>query len=221
MNGMSVFYLLLGAFVLWRVYRFLRPKRPAVFTPRKQWALTLAQPMVDATSMTGFFNPASDHMTDAARALFRVQLLHQMEFRANATDDEVRQHLAQVFESRWFRADLHALLPTDDPRAALAFACVRMAFFARTVMLMGWVEPMAAWRVLLLNAQRAQDCFASWEDFGHAFIAGRQQWLAAFRADPLGKAFDAASLRQLLAPPKGPWAALAWPDLPAFSPEPR
>lgn len=67
-------------------------------------------------------------MTDATRALFRVQLLHQMEFRANATDDEVRQHLAQVFESRWFRADLHALLPTDDPRAALAFACVRMAF---------------------------------------------------------------------------------------------
>lgn len=57
MNGINVFYLLLGAFVLWRVYRFLRPKRPAVFTPRKQWALTLAQPMVDATSMTGFSTP--------------------------------------------------------------------------------------------------------------------------------------------------------------------
>lgn len=215
-----IFYILLGGLVLWWAYRRLRPARSAVFTQRKQWALTLAQPMVDATGMTGFFDPATDRLTENARAFFRAQLLHQMEFRANATDDEARQHLAQVLESRWFRADLHALLPTDDPRAALAFACVRMAFFARIVMLMGWAEPMAAWRVLLLNAQRAQDCFASWEEFGIAFIAGRRQWVAAFRADPMGKAFDEASLRQLLAPPKGVWATLAWPDLPAFSPQP-
>nr|WP_241022249.1 DUF1266 domain-containing protein [Burkholderia sp. Ac-20353] len=34
-----------------------------------------------------------------------------------------------------------------------------------------------------MNAQRAQDCFGSWEDFSRAFVAGRRQWVAGFRAD--------------------------------------
>ncbi|MGT2492936.1 hypothetical protein ACU4GD_26740 [Cupriavidus basilensis] len=57
--------------------------------------------------------------------------------------------------------------------------------------------------MLLLNAQRAQDllCKAR-EEFGLAFIAGRRQWVAAFRADPMGKTFDEASLHRLLAPPR-------------------
>ena len=108
-----------------------------------------------------------------------------------------------MLETQWFRADLHALRPTDDPRAALAFACARMAFLARVAMLMGWTEPDTAWRVLLLNAQRAH-CFDSWTDFGHAYVAGRRQWVAGFRADPFGKAFDDATLGWL-APGGGAW----------------
>lgn len=95
----------------------------------------------------------------------------------------------------------------------------RMTFFARVVMLLQWVEPEIAWRVLLLKAQRAQDCFASWHYFGQAFVAGRRQWVAAFRADPFGKAFDDGALAGWLNK-RGAWRNLPWPGLGAFSPEP-
>ncbi|WP_235777308.1 DUF1266 domain-containing protein [Pseudomonas piscis] len=63
---------------------------------------------------------------------------------------------------------------------------MRSAFFARCATLMGWLEADSGWRIMLLNAQRAQDCFDSWEDFGQAFMQGRRQWVAAFRADAWG-----------------------------------
>lgn len=216
---LTVIGLLFGA---WLVWGYLR-RRPSptslvVFTPRKRWALTLAQPMVDATGMTGFFDPETTYFADQAKDTLRAPLLHQIGFRSNASDDEVRNHLNSTLERQWFRIDLHGLNPSDDPRAAVAFACVRSAFFARCATLMGWLEADSGWRIMLLNAQRAQDCFDSWEDFGQAFMQGRRQWVAAFRADALGSTFNEESLKHLLAADGGAWAAVAWQGLPAFSP---
>lgn len=208
-------------FATWFGIWYWRRKRntsTSSFSPRKQWALTLAQPMVDATGMTGFFDPGTDHFADTAKLSLRAPLLHQGGFRNNATDDEVREHFNTTLERHWFRIDLQNLSATDDPRAAMAFACVRSAFFVRCAMLMNWIEPEAGWRVLLLNAQRAQDCFDGWEAFGEAFILGRRQWVAAFRADSLGKAFTEASLNTLLTPNTGAWSGQPWHELPALSP---
>jgi hypothetical protein len=210
---------LVALFVLWRLYRFVRRTRAPSLPPRKAWALALAQPFVEATQFAGFASPTADTVNDATRTQFRAQLLHQMGLRTDASDEDVRAHLARTFESHWYRADLNGLLAADEPRAALAFACARMAFFARVVMLLQWVEPEIAWRVLLLNAQRAQDCFTSWQDFGQAFVAGRRQWVAAFRADPFGKAFDDGALAGWLSK-RDAWRDLPWPGLAAFSPEP-
>nr|BFD43742.1 DUF1266 domain-containing protein [Pseudomonas sp. FFPRI_1] len=215
---MTIIALLIGAWLVWRYLHRQPPTSLVVFTPRKRWALRLAQPMVDATGMTGFFDPDTTHFMDQARDSLRTPLLHQIGLRNNATDEDVSRHLNSTLEQQWFRVDLHGLSATDDPRAAMAFACVRSAFFIRCAMLMGWVEPEIGWRVMLLNAQRAQDCFNSWEDFGRAFMLGRQQWVAAFRADALGKQFDEASLERLLAPQGGSWGELAWRGLPALSP---
>lgn len=212
--------ILIAIFVLWRFYRFVRRTRaPSRLPPRKHWALALAQPFVDATQFAGFASPVAETLNDTTRAHFRAQLLHQMGLRTDASDDDARAHLASTFESHWYRADLNGLLPADEPRAALAFSCARMAFFARLVMLLQWVEPEIAWRVLLLNAQRAQDCFTSWQDFGQAFTVGRHQWVAAFRADPFGKAFDDGALAGWLNK-RDAWRGLPWPGLAAFSPEP-
>ncbi|MBF3411151.1 DUF1266 domain-containing protein [Burkholderia pseudomallei] len=176
------------------MYRFARQLRPEPLPARRRWALALALPFAGATRFGSFYVSAELTLTDAMRARFRPQLLHQMGLRTDASGDDARAHLARTLEAQWFRADLHELLPTDDPHAALAFACARTAFLVRMAMLMGRVEPQVAWRVLLLNAQRAQDCFASWEDFGRAFIEWRRQWVAAFRADPFGKVFDEQTL---------------------------
>ncbi|WP_367189508.1 DUF1266 domain-containing protein [Burkholderia sp. Ed8] len=215
--------LIVALFILWRIVRYLRRRgraRASVLSARKHWALLLAHPYVEATEFSRFSDADASRVGDDTRRFLRAQMLHQMELRTDATDDDARAHLARVLETQWFRADLHALHADDEPRAALAFACARMAFFARAAMLMGWAEPDVAWRVLLLNAQRAQDCFDGWEDFGRAYVAGRKQWVTAFRADPLGRAVDEAAVQRWLAPADGAWGRAAWPGLATFDPEP-
>lgn len=214
------FKLILALIFLRWIYRTYKKSQPPALSPRKFWALALAHPFAVATRLRTFYATANWKLTDEKRAQFRPQLLHQMGLRTDASGDEARAHLARTLESQWFRADLHELLPTDDPHAALAFACARTAFLVRAVMMMEWIEPQVAWRVLLLNAQRAQDCFASWEDFGRAFIEGRRQWVAAFRADPFGRTFDERMLAAWLASRRDGWARLPWPGLVAFSPVP-
>ncbi|MDR1888554.1 MAG: DUF1266 domain-containing protein [Zoogloeaceae bacterium] len=205
--------------------KFLRPPQiPEVRRPfqgRKQWALALAQPMVEAAGVEGFFEVTTDGLTKETRARLRTAFLHYMEFRANASDEEIRQRLKATLETAWFRADLRNLQPTDDPAAALAFACVRMAFFVRNATLLGWIDATTAWRVLLLNAQRAQDCFTGWAHFARAYCAGRQQWISAYRADLLGGNFTRTDVQRYRDTPASLWFNLPWPGQPAFSLERR
>lgn len=207
-------------FAGWWMYRLVQQLRPERLPARRRWALALAQPFAGATRFGTLHVSADLVLTDAMRARFRPQLLHQMGLRTDASGDDARAYLSSTLEAQWFRVDLHDLLPSDDPRAALAFACARTAFLVRMAMLMGWAEPQVGWRVLLLNAQRAQDCFASWEDFGRAFIEGRRQWVAAFRADPFGRGFDEETLTGWLSSRNRGWRSLPWPGPAAFSPVP-
>ncbi|MDD1001368.1 DUF1266 domain-containing protein [Pseudomonas sp. TNT2022 ID642] len=202
----------------WLLWRAFRPRGASLFSQRKHWSLLLAQPMVDAMAVEGFYSPACDHFTEQSQTILRAALLHQAGIRSNSNDEAVRAHFSATLDQQWFGLDLQALTATDDPRAAMAFACVRVTFLVRCALLMRWLEPDLAWRVLLLNAQRAQDCFDSWEDFGKAYQSGRKQWVATFRVDSLGEAFDEPQLRQLLAPGGGAWADVTWRTPAALNP---
>lgn len=205
----------------WLLARWLRPRAHdfALYGVRRNFALSLARPMAQAMQVDGFFNVYCTQFTVTGQNLLRVPLLHIIGLPGSSTDEEIGRYFAADFECQWFRLDLLNLQPTDDPRASLAFACVRCAFLVRCALLLGWVAPDIGWRVLLLNAQRAQDCFADWADFGTAYLAGRRQWVRAFRADSLGEPFDEARLGELLAPQKGEWAELPWHEYAALSPE--
>ncbi|MDR3158695.1 MAG: DUF1266 domain-containing protein [Zoogloeaceae bacterium] len=172
---------------VWKIIRQTQAEDKARFNGPHGFALALALPMVEARAQTGFFEIATDSLTPDTVELFRPPFLHYMDCRADADDAAARAHLLETLESTWFLADLRALMPGDDPRAALAFATCRLAFFIRNAALMGWIEKETAWRVLLLNAQRARETFASWQDYGRAYLAGRRQWVTQYRADPLGK----------------------------------
>ena len=143
-------------------------------------------------------------------------MIHYLELPPNISDEEATQYIAEYYEATWFRADLHAMPETDDPRSAIAFACVRVAFFTRILMLMEWLDRDSAWRVLLLNAQRAQECFSGRKDFGRYYRAGRRQLTAQFRADPLG-AVDDDQLNRLTSG-LGSWALLPWDSSVIFDP---
>ena len=187
---------------------------------RKLWALALAAPMAGAIGQHGFYDRKAARVDDDWRQNIRPQFLHQLGLPASADDAAVARFLRESFEQRWYRADMPAPGRDADPRAALAFATARVAFFARNALLLGWLAPPLAWRVLLLNAQRAQECWAGWEDFGRACLAGRQQWILAGRADPMGAGFDEAALTRLLKQRqrKHGWKGLPWPGQAAFDP---
>ncbi|AZL72052.1 DUF1266 domain-containing protein [Pseudomonas oryziphila] len=203
----------------WLLARWLRPRAPdfELYSPRRHLALALASPMAEAMQVDGFYNKHCTNFTQSAQDFLRIPLLHIAGLQGSASDEEIQRYFATDFERQWFRLDLLNLQPTDDPRASLAFACLRCAFLVRCALLLGWLAPDIGWRVLLLNAQRAQDCFDGWADFGAAYLAGRRQWVGAFRADSLGL-FDEQRLQALLAP-EGRWAELPWREVPALSPE--
>ena len=202
----------------WMLWRAFRPRGAQLFSQRRHWSLLLARPMADAMEVEGFYSSACDHFTEQAQTILRAALLHQAGIRSNCNDEAVRSHFSATLEQQWYNLDLQALMTGDEPRAAMAFACVRVAFLVRCALLMRWLEPDLAWRVLLLNAQRAQDCFDSWEDFGKAYQLGREQWVAAFRVDSLGEAFHEQHLRQLLTPGSGAWADVPWNTPAALTP---
>jgi hypothetical protein len=217
-----IWTLLYLAVAVWALLKIASKVRNGVknstFPYRKHWALNLALPMVEAQGLDGFSNPDSTELGEESQKLFRTGLLHYLELPSRTSDKEAIRDIAEHYEATWFRADLHAMKDTDDPQAAVAFACVRVAFFTRILMLMQWIDKDAAWRVLLLNAQRAQECFSGWQDFGQNYLIGRRQWTASFRADPLGATFDDDQLARLTGGLK-PWALMPWDVSIIFDPQ--
>ena len=175
----------------------------------RNWALALAHPMAYHAMQGGFasdLNGADEALTQQLRPM----VLHHLGLRTDLNDEQARQQLPDAMRQRWFTLDLQRLHRSDDARAAMAFACARVAFFVRSARLLGWVEEVPHWEILMLNAQRAQQCFDSWQNFGSAYAQGRQQWLAQGRADVLGKAITAEEVAQWVIEPRHPWHAMNW-----------
>ena len=191
------------------------------FDARQNRALALAHPIADARTLLAFANPKAPALTPAQAQLLRASLLHIMGLRASLSDAAVSEALPALLRQTWFRIDLDKLRTDDDPRAALAFACARVSFAVRAATLLGWLDAAPQWALLHQNAQRAQDCFASWEDYGRALMRGRQQWIAGTRADSLGVAFDEARLAKWLATRSHPWRAMEWQGPQQFTPPDR
>ena len=173
-------------------------------------ALALAHPMA-FHAIRGGFADRQLHGADAALASqLRPMVLHHLGLRTDLDDAQARQQLPEGLRQRWFTLDLQRLLPGDDPRAAMAFACARVAFHVRCAWLLGWVDEALQQQILLMNASRARDCFGDWQAFGEAYARGRSQWLAHGRADVLGRSVTPEEVRQWVADPRHPWHAMDW-----------
>ena len=183
--------------------------------PAKNWALALAHPMAFQAISDGFADSELPVPTDDLATSLRPMALHQFGLRTDLNDNTVRQQLPELLRTRWWSLDLAALHADDDPRAAMAFACVRVAFFVRAAAMLGWLSADQQWTILNNNAVRARECFGSWHDFAHAYVQGRQQWVAHSRADALGSMLTHEAVDQWLADTKHPWNAWAWRTEPA------
>ncbi|MDR0203406.1 MAG: DUF1266 domain-containing protein [Delftia acidovorans] len=213
-------YLLLTAAVLYWIFRGSSRRLHAAKargdmisyqagSPERNWALALAHPTAYHAMQGGF---ASDlyGADDALARQLRPMILHHLGLRTDLGEEQVRQQLPDALRQRWFTLDLQRLQRSDEPRAAMAFACARVSFFVRCARLLGWIDEAAQWQVLMLNAQRAQQCFGSWLEFGQAYAKGRAQWVATGRSDVLGKAFTEEEVAQWVAEEKHPWHVMDW-----------
>lgn len=188
------------------------------FDPRQNRALALAHPIASARALGAYADPKAAAPTAQQAQALRASLLHILGLRASAQDEAIRAALPELLRGHWYRIDLDRLRPDDDARAALAFASARVAFAVRGATLLGWLDPALQWEVLYQNAQRASDCFGSWQEYGAALARGRQQWILGARADSLGVAFDEARLAQWLGSRSHPWRSMAWHGLVLFAP---
>jgi len=182
---------------------------PYTFDARRNWALSLAHPLACAWAGSGYAEsrpvPAGD-----LQSWFRPVLLHFFRLQNDMSDAQIGAALTEQLRTRWYCMDLDALHAADDPYAAMAFACARLTFAVRLAALHGWLDEETQWQVLLQNAQRAHDCFESWQDFGNAWSRGRRQWVAHARADSLGVSFDDAQVQAWITDPQHPWGTRPW-----------
>lgn len=173
------------------------------------WALALAHPMAFHSIQDGFSGAVSG-TDDQLTLQLRPQVLHHLGLRTDLSDEQAQEQLPAALRQRWFMLDLQRPHREDDLRAAMAFACARVAFFVRSARMLNLLPDEAHLHILLLNAQRAQECFGSWQDFGSAYARGRAQWLAQGRADVLGKLFSEDEVAQWVTEPQHPWHAMDW-----------
>lgn len=178
-------------------------------SPERNWALALAHPTA-YHAMQGGFACDLGGADEALAKQLRPMILHHLGLRTDLGEEQVRQQLPGALRQRWFTLDLQRLQRSDEPRAAMAFACARVAFFVRCARLLDWIDEAAQWQVLMLNAQRAQQCFGSWLEFGQAYAQGRAQWVAQGRSDVLGKVVSTEEVATWVTEEQHPWHCMDW-----------
>lgn len=179
-------------------------------TPERNHWLALAHPMAFNQLHGGMADLEHFPLDEVMRKRVGTITLHHFKLSAQLTDEQARAAMPDKVRQLWFRQDLQNLLPQDNARDAMAFACCRTAFFVRMAHWLGWIDAPLQWEVLRLNAARAQACFHSWEDYGSACLRGRQQWIQAGRSDTLGKAHTPEELQEWLGASWHPWGAWDW-----------
>jgi len=138
------------------------------------------------------------HLTPAQAARLRPLLLHWLGLRTDLADASITEQAPHALRQRWFKLDLQHLDEAKDPRAALAFACLRVALYLRTAHLLGWLDNALYRTLTTLNTRRVHDSFADWANFVHACANGRIQWQAHGCTDIFGEHLSPDALRAYL-----------------------
>ncbi|MGH8081514.1 MAG: DUF1266 domain-containing protein, partial [Lysobacter sp.] len=98
----------------------------------------------------------------------------------------------------------------DAARDLLAWHAMRQSYLLRLQVAWNRLDEAHGWSLLLLNAQRVQDCFRDWLDFGSAAARGHATWLQwNGREAHLAKATEVA-LRDFYDESACPWKRLPW-----------
>ncbi|MDS0790989.1 DUF1266 domain-containing protein [Burkholderia pseudomultivorans] len=193
---------------------------------RRRWSLALADILLIRNGLRCDCDDLVYPLPDAQREQLARQVRRELDLPAELPDAQVAAHVQSALKG-WIRGVgrshegfYEQLAAKGRVRDALAFDCARTAFLVRCVALLGWVPEPQAWLVLLLNAQRAQDSFDSWEDFGLAYARARQHWLRGSGQDGPASSRATLEVREYLRNASGNWLSLPWKRYRIFDPQP-
>jgi len=119
-------------------------------------------------------------------ARLRPLLLHWLGLRTDLGAAQIAEQVPDILRRHWFTLDLQHLSADTDPHAALAFACLRVAFHLRAAYLLGWLDEALYTTLSDLNARRIRECFDDWPAFSRACTEGGAHWQSRGRTDILG-----------------------------------
>jgi len=90
----------------------------------------------------------------------------------------------------------------------LAWDLGRYVFLCRDAVLVGWITEQEAWKLIMPVARRAQQAYSGWNEYGMAYLAGRQFWLNQLSKENVDDHAD--YVRSLLLDSDSPWRQLNW-----------
>lgn len=191
---------------------------------RRQWALALADLLSHRNGLPTKGVQLALKLDDDQRRHLAQQVKKELGLHQHLDGAALRQQIAEILRC-WPagmgnspRTFYHHLAAQGRVRDALAFDCMRTAFLTRCIAGLGWCDENQAWLVLLLNAQRAQDCFASWEDYATAYVRARRVRLALMDTPTAVAGRDVQEVACYLKASFSRWKTLPWNDFKIFDP---
>lgn len=192
---------------------------------RRRWALALADILLIRNGLPCNGDTLALELPAEKREQLARQVLREMNFPADLSAAAIPARMQAALTGwvgglgRSHDGFYEQLAAQGRVRDALAFDCARTAFLVRCIALLGWVPEAQAWPVLFLNAQRAQDSFDGWEDFGLAYARAREHWLRISTQDGPASTRAAMEVREHLHNLEGSWLMLPWKRYRIFDPQ--
>ncbi|WP_225616873.1 DUF1266 domain-containing protein [Variovorax sp. 38R] len=193
---------------------------------RRRWALALGDILLLRNGLRCDSDALALELPAEQRQRLAKQVLREMNMAADLPERDIATQMQAALVG-WVsglgrtHANFYEQLAAEGKvRDALAFDCARTAFLVRCIALLGWVPESQAWLVLFLNAQRAQDSFESWEDFGHAYARARLHWLRISSQDGPASSRATLEVQEHLQNTQGNWLTLPWKRYRIFDPQP-
>jgi len=209
------------------VMRAVRAKAETAPPNRRRWALALGDILLIRNGLPCNGDTLALDLPQDRRERLERQVLREMNIATDLPSAAISSRMQEALVGwvgglgRSHGGFYEQLATQGRVRDALAFDCARTAFLVRCIALLGWVPESQAWLVLFLNAQRAQDSFESWEDFGLAYARAREHWLRLSSQDGPASTRTMMEVHEHLRNPEGSWLALPWKGYRIFDPQPR
>jgi len=192
---------------------------------RRRWALALADIQLRRNDLPCGSEVLAMELPSERRQALRHAVLNELGIDPKLDDGAARSRVHQALRAwpqgpRQEDIQFYFHMATDGKvRDAIAFQAARVAFLVRCAAALQLCDEQRAWMVLLLNAQRAQDTFQSWQDFGDAYARARAEWLTLHEGTTTSQRAR-MEVAQYLADARSNWCTLPWSAYRIFDPQP-